>query len=228
VVTVVLKRSHKVIIALGIGISGSLVALATGIALSTMFGARSYELPQSERRAWMSRIEARTARQDAQRKFIRLPETFAVPSGLEGLRSEATTPGDGRGLLSPSSAQEAALFLSDPAYLYWTLSGHPIASQRDERQSVLVADLVHDVALAVLRETRDSPHSRLAVTVAAQTTALDRIFTACVAPDRDHAILALGKDLRGDGGDQASRIGRWIGHETASYFLTEEPCSEAS
>lgn len=227
-VSVVLKRSHKLIIALSIVISGSLVALVTGIALSTMFGARSYELPQNERRAWMSRIEARTMRQDAQRKFIRLPETFAVPGGLQGPRPDAALPSEGQGLLSPSRAHEAALFVSDPAYLYWTLSGYPIASQRDERRSVLVAGLVHDVALAALRETRDSPHSRLAVTVAAQTTALDRIFTACVAPDRNHAILALGKDLRGDGGDQASRIGRWIGLEAASYFLTEELCSEAS
>jgi hypothetical protein len=209
---------------LALGLAGFVaVALATGFALSTMTGARSYELPAKERAAWMRLITTRKEKQNPDRAYARLGEEFSIGTlalkGPTGLREAVG------GLRDPKRADEAALFISDPAYLYWVTAGQITPSGRDEGMNQRVVDLVHDVHLAVLRQTREAPERRYAMAVAAQIAALDRVFTQCVATERKHEIQQLGTDLLGPTKLDADLVeGFWIGHEAARIHGFDGSC----
>jgi len=209
---------------LALGLAGFVaVALATGFALSTMTGARSYELPAKERAAWMRLITTRKEKQNPDRAYAKLGEEFSIgtlvlkdPTGLR----EAVG-----GLRDPKRADEAALFISDPAYLYWVTAGQIAPSGRDEGMNQRVVDLVHDVHLAVLRQTREAPERRYSMAVAAQIAALDRVFTQCVATERKHEIQQLGTDLLGPTKIDADLVeGFWIGHEASRIHGFDGSC----
>lgn len=211
---------------LALGLAGFVaVALATGFALSTMTGARSYELPAKERAAWMRLITTRKEKQNPDRAYARLGEEFSIGTlalkGPTGLREAVG------GLRDPKRADEAALFISDPAYLYWVTAGQITPSGRDEGMNQRVVDLVHDVHLAVLRQTRESPERRYAMAVVAQVAAMDQVFTRCVATDMKREIQQLGSDLLGPALLDADLVeGFWIGHEAAHIHLANAPCSK--
>lgn len=209
-----------------LGLAGFVaVALATGFALSTMTGARSYELPAKERAAWMRLITTRKEKQNPDRAYAKLGEEFSIGTlalkGPTGLREAVG------GLRDPKRADEAALFISDPAYLYWVTAGQITPSGRDEGMNQRVVDLVHDVHLAVLRQTRESPERRYAMAVVAQVAAMDQVFTRCVATDMKREIQQLGSDLLGPALLDADLVeGFWIGHEAAHIHLANAPCSK--
>lgn len=222
---VVISKKRVLLIALGV-VTVVAVTLATGVALSTMTGSRSYSLPAKERAAWMRLIKARQERQDPDRPYVKLAQDFSVGTVVLKAPAESSAAPAG-GLLDPARSNEAALFISDPSYLYWVTSGQVTATDQDEDMRKRVQELVHDVHLAVLRQTRESPERRNAMTVVAQIAALDQVFTRCVARNMKHEIQQLGSDLLGPTLLDADLVqGFWIGHEAAHVHLASASCSE--
>lgn len=222
---VVINKRRGFLVALSV-VTVVAVILVTGFSLSTMTGSRSYALPANERAAWMRIIKARKERQDPDRPYVKLAQDFFV--GKVALTASAgSSAAPAGGLRDPSRFNEAALFISDPAYLYWVTAGQGASSDPDEDMYGRVQDLVHDVHLAVLRHTRESPERRYSMTVVAQIVALDRVFTRCLATDMTHDIQRLGNDLLGPALPDADLVeGFWIGHEAAHIHLASAPCSK--
>lgn len=222
---VVIRKKTALLVALG-SVTVVAVALATGFALSTMTGSRSYALPAKEREAWMRLIKTRQAKQDPDRAYVKLGDGFSVGTVVLKVPAASRAASAG-GLRDPQRSGEAALFISDPSYLYWVTAGLGAPSSRDEEMDERVAGLVHDVHLAVLRQTRESPERRYSMAVAAQIAALDQVFTRCVATHMKREIQQLGTDLLGPGLPDADLVeGFWIGHEAAHIHLASVPCSK--
>lgn len=220
---VVIRKKTALLIALGV-VTVVAVALATGFALSTMTGSRSYALPAKERAAWMRLIKSRQEKQDPDRAYVKLDHEFSVGELMLKSSSESIAASPG-GLRDPARFSEAALFVSDPSYLYWVSAGQGSSSDRNAEMNGRVNDLVHDVHLAVLRQTRDSSDRRYALSVVAQITALDQIFTRCVAPTMRKEIQQLGSDLLGPAMIDADLVeGFWIGHEAARIHFSGSDC----
>lgn len=222
---VVISKKRVFLVALGV-VTVVAVTLATGVALSTMTGSRSYSLPAKERAAWMRLIKARQEKQDPDRPYVKLAQDFSVGTVVLKAPAESRAAPAG-GLRDPARSNEAALFISDPSYLYWVTAGQDASSDRDEDMRMRVQDLVHDVHLAVLRQTRESPERRYAMAVVAQVAAMDHVFTRCVATDMKREIQQLGSDLLGPALADADLVeGFWIGHEAFHVHLGGASCSK--